>query len=126
MMQDYVREGHLNNELWDAIEEENIEKISELIESGCDLNGNNGASFEEGMTFLIVAAAGNLEIVKLLVESGADVNAMSTYGDSALFNAVLNGHQKIADYLEPLTNTEIRATVNRYVKTGKCYPTKSK
>ena len=122
-----MNQDYLEDELFDAIEEQNISKISKLIEAGCDLNRNNGASFEEGITFLMVASvSGNLNVVKLLVESGANVNAVSKYSDSALLCAVFSGHQKIIDYLEPLTNPKIRATVDRYVKTGKCYPKKSK
>lgn len=118
-----MNQNYIEDELFDAIEEQNISKISKLIEAGCDLNGNNGVSFEEGITFLMVASvSGNLDIVKLLVESGANVNAVSKYFDSVLLCAVFNSHQKIIDYLELLTNPKIRATVDRYVKTGKCYP----
>ncbi|MEM7595496.1 MAG: ankyrin repeat domain-containing protein [Cyanobacteria bacterium P01_A01_bin.83] len=80
----YKREDQLFNELWDAIEEEeeDLEKVSELIKRGCDVNGRDGAAFDDGVTFLMVAAAsGNLEIVKLLIESGADVNAWSRDSD---------------------------------------------
>ena len=116
---------HLEEELFDAIEKQDINRMHELFEAGCDVTGNNGAYFEEGITFLMVAVVtGNLEIVKLLVEYGADVNAESKYGDSALLTAGLNGFQDIADYLEPLTSSEIRATVKRYISTGKGYPPK--
>ncbi|MEC4804921.1 MAG: ankyrin repeat domain-containing protein [Jaaginema sp. PMC 1080.18] len=73
---------------------------------------------------MVAVATGNLEIVKLLVSLGADVNAESHHGDSALLTSVLNGFQNIFDYLEPLTNLEIRVAVNRYIKTGKSYPLK--
>ncbi|MBZ8180096.1 ankyrin repeat domain-containing protein [Oscillatoria salina] len=122
-----MRKPHLEDDLFDAIEEKDLEKIHALIKAGCDVNGNHGSSFEEGITFLMFATAtGNLETVKLLVKLGADVNAESIYGDSALLTAALNGFPDIIEYLEPLTNPEIKVAVKRYVETGKGYPPKSK
>lgn len=68
---------------------------------------------------MYAAVWGNLEIVKLLVESGADVNAKCDSGETALYNAVINDHHQIADYLKPLTDLEIRAEIERYTETGK-------
>ena len=44
---------------------------------------------------------GNLEVVRLLVKNGAEVNARNTYGDSGLplVQAVFFGHLKIAKTL---------------------------
>ncbi len=115
-----MRKQPLDEDLFDAIEEQNSKKIETIIEAGCDVNGNQGSYFEEGITFLMVAVStGNLEIVKLLVELGADVNAESIYGDSALLMAAFQSCQDIIDYLEPLTSSKIRAVVKRYIETGK-------
>lgn len=48
--------------------------------------------------------SGNLEIVKLLVEAGADVNMGIEWDDFALLLAYENGHEDIFEYLYPLTS----------------------
>ncbi len=117
-----MRKQPIEEDLFDAIEEQNYKKVQRIIEAGCDINGNQGSYFEEGITFLMVAVStGKLEIVKLLVELGADVNAESIYGDSALLMAAFQSCQDMIDYLEPLTSSKIRAVVKRYIETGKCY-----
>ena len=42
---------------------------------------------------------GHIEIVKLLLSKGANVNKKSNHGDTALMLAKYNGHIKIADLL---------------------------
>lgn len=98
----------LVSELFDAIEDEqDVNRVRELIKAGCNVN----VRVEEGCTPLIAAVlVGNLEIVKLLVESGADVGAMDQYG-SALYYAKYNGFQDIVEYLEPITSLEIRSQI---------------
>ena len=66
---------------------------------------------------------GNLEIVKILVELGADVNIKDMHFETALFYAKFNGFPEIAEYLEPLTDPNIRMEVERemkYLATGSC------
>ena len=107
------------NDLFDAIEEEqDVNKVRELIEAGYYVD----FTVEEGCTPLIAAVLiGNLEIVKLLVELGADVNIKDMHGETALFYAKFNAFQEIADYLEPLTAPKIKLEVERemkYLETG--------
>ena len=104
-------------ELFDAIEDVNLGKIDTLLCLGCDVNTYNGSKFYEGNTFLIYAATlGNLEVVKRLVRAGADVNATSEFGDSALSSAALNSHQEVFNYLEPLTDPRIRTDVKKLMQ----------
>lgn len=42
---------------------------------------------------------GHIDIVKLLVENGADVNAPSRTNQKALVDATLNGHYEVIKYL---------------------------
>ncbi|MBO9999489.1 MAG: ankyrin repeat domain-containing protein [Cyanobacteria bacterium SID2] len=106
--------------LFNAIEDRNFKNLKELINSGCDVNRSDS---EDDITPLMYAATiGDLEIVKLLVEACADVNAKSAYGNSALFDAAFSENQKVFKYLEPLTNIQIQLAVKRYIKTGKTYP----
>ena len=53
-----------------------------------------------GMTALMFATReGHATTSRILVESGADLNATMGYGDTALLLAILNGHFELADYL---------------------------
>lgn len=77
-----------------------IDQIKESLLLGADINFKD----KENYTALIYAAQlGYLEIVKLLVEAGADVNL----GDKAhlpLYYAVLEKNKDVFEYLYPLTN----------------------
>jgi ankyrin repeat protein len=97
-------------ELLDALYDEPeskevINKIRELIAAGeCDLN--------EEMPLLVAVNTGALEVVKLLVEAGADVNQVNPENfETALFRARYLDFQDIAEYLKPLTNLDNRDIV---------------
>jgi ankyrin repeat protein len=104
-----------NNELdlWELIDalydetdpKEVISKIRELITSGgCDVN--------EEMPLLAAINTGQLEVVKLLVEAGADVNQVNPEDfETPLFRARYHNFQDIVEYLEPLTTPENRDIV---------------
>ncbi|MEC4804922.1 MAG: hypothetical protein SAJ12_22860 [Jaaginema sp. PMC 1079.18] len=40
-------------ELFDAIEAQDSKKICDLVNFGCDINGNNGSVFEDGKLLII-------------------------------------------------------------------------
>jgi len=53
----------------------------------------------EGFTALMGASKnGKLEVVKYLIDKGADINIKDNYGDTALDFASRNGHLEIAKY----------------------------
>ena len=53
-----------------------------------------------GPTALTVAAQlGHFEIVKMLIEAGANINKLSVDGDGPLYKAIEQGHTEIAHYL---------------------------
>ena len=59
-----------------------IDEVRRLIENGEDVNWSQE---ENGMTYLFIAVAiGSPEMVQLLIDSGADVNAVSTDGQTPL------------------------------------------
>lgn len=93
-----------------AVDGNFVSFTKELIAAGADVNKRNTAS---GRTPLIDAAmTGNAEIVKMLLEAGADKNArVFLYGqeldENALTAAVNNGNSEIADILRHAGAEEI-------------------
>ena len=77
------------------MQQSDIEKIKELIKEGTNLN-----IFADSMPPLYHAVNnGNLEIVKLLVENGADVNVKNVVGQTPLHEAARCGYFEIVKYL---------------------------
>ena len=73
-----------------------------LIDAGADVSAkttSDPSNIESGHTVLMKAVdGGNLSLVKLLVEKGADLGARDDFGFSCLRYAQ-NGRRRIADYL---------------------------
>ncbi|CAM9492213.1 unnamed protein product [Heterosigma akashiwo] len=87
-------EGRAHNLLMDAIVVQNEEFAALLIEKGADVGY---VDEESGLTTLIQAAhRGQLEIAKLLLEKGVNVNAATTEGVTALVAACSEGHEELA------------------------------
>lgn len=83
-------------ELTEAIKSRDAKKVRELIAAGTDVNAINYT----GNTLLYFAAGSSdtLEILKLLVEAGADVNGVSEFG-TPLFATVYDWQPENAQYL---------------------------
>jgi ankyrin repeat protein len=87
----------LNEDLWAAARKGDALAVKALLAKGAEVN----AKTRYGATALSYAAdRGYLEIMKILVEHGADVNIKDTfYGAPALTWAAYNGHVEVAKYL---------------------------
>lgn len=87
--------------LYDAISEGNPSKVEMLLAKGADPNAL--ASATDGKTLLmhaINASRGRgLDIVKLLIDAGANVNAMDKYNEPVLGQAVRSGSEQLIDLL---------------------------
>ncbi|EAZ91674.1 ankyrin repeat domain-containing protein [Crocosphaera chwakensis] len=121
-----------DNPLTFAVAQNNLEIIELLLEAGADpdrggespplceairmgyidiaktlinWNASVEACTPSAITPLMIGAVtGNMEIVEILVEEGADVNATDENGNVALNKAAYFGHQEVFDYLFPLTS----------------------
>lgn len=60
---------------------------------------NSNVSFEEKPVLCVVAESGNLEIVTLLVESGAEIDATDSRDQTSLQTASTKGHKALVAYL---------------------------
>lgn len=100
--------------IFEEIQNNDIDSIQEMIENGVNVN----LRFEDDVTPLIVAARqGNFELVRMLVEAGADVNALDADFESALLAAKINGFDEIERYLLPVTSEEVKAIVEQQMGT---------
>ncbi|MBP0030443.1 ankyrin repeat domain-containing protein [Roseofilum sp. Guam] len=95
-----------------AVHYQRLDIICFLIEMGIDVN-LRFIEDEERTALIEATAVGNIDIVKKLVESGADVNAISRQNEYALMNAASKGCQEICNYLAPLTSPELRKWVEK-------------
>lgn len=128
-------ETNLDQQLFSAAAEGDIETILELLEAGTDINvtdnhGNTAVMtatqknnvdtvkvlIEQGAdinirndnqdnVLLYAGAEGLLEILKLAIEASADPTLTNRYGGTALIPAADRGHVDIVKYL--LTNSDI-------------------
>src|SRR5688572_9807507 len=81
-------------ELWNAARDGDLARVTKALQAGADLQ----AKTRYGATVLTFAAdKGHLDVVKLLLERGADPNAQDTfYKFRALDMALMNEHDPVA------------------------------
>lgn len=72
--------------------------VKVLLKAGADPNLTDD---EQNWTPAMMAAAeGQLEVLKVLVENGADLEMVDVDGESPLYFATRSGHTKVIDYIE--------------------------
>jgi len=72
--------------------------VTELLNAGAD--PNIADNVEKWTAVMMAAAEGQLEVLKLLIDKGADITMVDVDGESAYDFAVSKGHQEVADYLK--------------------------
>jgi ankyrin repeat protein len=96
----------LGGQLCKAVEDRSFAEVQRLVDAGAD---TNTICSEEGVTPLILSArVGSVEILKLLIETGADLNHQ-TNGFTALNIAVALGE---ADKVRALTEAGADVSIN--------------
>jgi len=85
-----------------AMEKQRYDFAKQFIQSGTDVNYHYppGKEYTDGMTCLLHASKNNnLELVKMLVDRGAFLDAKNKDGSTALSFAQSNGNAQIIDFL---------------------------
>lgn len=77
-----------------AIQKGDIKKVTELLDKGAKIN-----EWNFGTPLIMAASSGQLQIAKLLIERGADLNMIGQNGWTALGCAAAEGHSDIVDLL---------------------------
>lgn len=91
----------MSHYLLKAAEAGDVAKVKELLDSGADINYHSQPKKGTGRTALCEAALkGKLEVVRLLIEQGADLNVQDgSMGFTALHWAADYGHEPIVEAL---------------------------
>lgn len=103
-----AREQAAKEDIWVAVALGHLAFVKSHLDGIDDLSTLATA---EGTPILVAAAAlGQFEIVKYLLEAGADIEARDAFGSTSLFVAAMFGHEEIANLL--LDNKADVFTVN--------------
>lgn len=95
-------------------EKNTLQILSLLVDAGINVN----FKLEEDTLLMKAAGRGELVLIKLLLEAGADVNQTNQFGECALMFAAYAGWQEVYEYLAPLTSRELRAEPEKYFPEG--------
>jgi len=90
-----------------------------LLDKGANPNGRQRFNGKSPLHAAI--GTGNIDLVRKLVEHGADINHIDIWGNTPLFEAGWKGDMAIAEYLLEVSaerNIEIRRHVNNNKKTA--------
>jgi ankyrin repeat protein len=96
-----------DRDLWDAVYRGDVNAVRSRLAAGANIN----ATTSEGLTVTFVAAVeGHLDVLRTLVDHGADPNHLTEDGECPLDHAAKSGQSATFDYLLPLTKKKQRET----------------
>jgi len=117
-LDEYCKSGQFGGFTEAAYTQAKIEACLALMEIDFDPNETH----DENYTILIeIASLCRLDLVIFLVESGADVNAISNDSAFALSEAATVGCKEVFDYLAPLTFQHLRKIAEKELQKGKFF-----
>lgn len=90
-----VRAANGDRQLLAAIEKNNVALVNRLLVTGLDPNHR----IKSESLLMICARAGHEDMVRILIEKGAEVNAKSDKGHNAMSFASRYGHLGVVQYL---------------------------
>jgi len=85
--------------LFEAIRSKNVKSVQDILAKGNIILDPPQQPNQVNKPLAYAAAYGNLDIVKLILERGADINGQVAYGDVPLIKAAEHGNKDIIEYL---------------------------
>ena len=82
-----------------AVENGNIKAVKQYLAAGVDVNIEDDSDRYKFTPLLIAAQYNQMEIAKLLIDKGANVNVKDADGDTPLKSAAYAGHKEIVELL---------------------------
>ncbi len=101
-----------NDELFDAVEQENQDKVLMFLNKGVSISIRKKNLLGEWGVIHLAAIEGQAEIVKLLVAKGADIHAVCNDGYTAVHFAASGGHKELLTYLID-KGAKVNTTINK-------------
>ena len=99
--------------LFEAVQAADAKALETLAASVRDIN----EAFEGGRTALIEAAAqGEVELVKILLDAGADPSLKDGEHETAMLKAAANAHTDVVHVLAPLATEDERDMARAFLK----------
>lgn len=83
--------------LHEAVEEGNTRLVQAHLEHGTDTEALNAS---DETPLLVASSKGYKEIVRLLLDKGANVHARNYFGHTAVYCAYVNGHAEVESMLK--------------------------
>jgi len=100
------------SEIIEALEEDNLLKVKQAIKNGADLNQmvEVGEDDEYMLLFFALRQRVSCDIVRILIDNGADIDYLSHDGVSVLDEAIIFANMDILAYLTEEKNLDITQT----------------
>jgi ankyrin repeat protein len=92
-------EMSLDDQLVAAVNAEDVAEVDRLLSEGADASVEEADDFFSNPILRTAVVDGNVEITRLLIENGADVNARDSKGNSVLRRAITEGHPELVALL---------------------------
>ena len=78
------------NKLMDAVFQNDIGRVNRLIKSGVNIDYKSYYNWEGASPLMLACYKGYYEIVKILINNGADVNFTDNYKRTPFYNAIID------------------------------------
>ncbi len=105
----------VQKDLYDSINSGNLEGVKKDLAQGADPN-YSGPNYAYGEYLMLAAFAGQMEMIQLLLDHGADIQATNSAGENMLYASCINpGNKKVIQFfLDKGLDKEVRNIYEGY------------